>query len=142
MPRWHWHWHCTGSLQFLSVPLVTIFKNVTNIAIMAGDWYFYQQPTSLPIVLSLLLMLAGAVMAGLADIAFSPLGYTWMALNCLATAAYGGSTDGSWHLMVAGSLGCDADACSGCRFKLVPRLSQVSPLCCHSITVRLVQCCT
>jgi drug/metabolite transporter (DMT)-like permease len=78
-----------GSLQYLSVPLVTIFKNVTNIIILVGDWYFFKQPTSAPIVLSLLLMLAGAVMAGFADIAFSAVGYTWMALNCLATASYG-----------------------------------------------------
>jgi drug/metabolite transporter (DMT)-like permease len=77
-----------ASLQFLSVPLVTIFKNVTNIIILAGDWYFFGQPTSLPIVLSLLLMLSGAVMAGVADIAFSLPGYIWMALNCVCTAAY------------------------------------------------------
>lgn len=76
------------SLQYLSVPLVTIFKNVTNIIILVGDWYFFKQPTSAPIVLSLMLMLAGAVMAGFADIAFSAVGYTWMALNCLATASY------------------------------------------------------
>jgi GDP-mannose transporter len=76
-------------LQYLAVSLVTIFKNLTNIIILAGDWYFFGQTASRGIVLSLLLVLMGAVAAGIEDISFSLIGYFWMALNCLATAGYG-----------------------------------------------------
>ena len=29
------------SLKALAVPMVTIFKNLTNVVILAGDWYFH-----------------------------------------------------------------------------------------------------
>lgn len=29
------------SLKALAVPMVTIFKNLTNIVILTGDWYFH-----------------------------------------------------------------------------------------------------
>ncbi len=80
------------SLQFLAVALVTIFKNLTNIIILFGDWYFFNQKASVGIVLSLTLVLLGAVAAGVEDIAFSLSGYIWMALNCAVTAAYGETT--------------------------------------------------
>ena len=34
------------SLKALSVPMVTIFKNLTNVVILAGDWYFHGQNIS------------------------------------------------------------------------------------------------
>ena len=80
--------------------MVTIFKNLTNILVLFGDWYFFNQPSSPAIMLSLLLMLAGAVMAGFADIAFSALGYSWMAFNCLSTAAYGTCVRACVHVCV------------------------------------------
>jgi hypothetical protein len=29
------------SLKALAVPMVTIFKNLTNVVILTGDWYFH-----------------------------------------------------------------------------------------------------
>lgn len=80
------------SLQYLAVSLVTIFKNLTNIIILAGDWYFFGATASKMIIFSLCLVLLGAVCAGAEDIAFSFTGYVWMALNCFATAGYGAAT--------------------------------------------------
>lgn len=31
------------SLVYVSVPIVTVFKNLTNIATVAGDWYFFKE---------------------------------------------------------------------------------------------------
>jgi GDP-mannose transporter len=68
--------------------MVTIFKNLTNIIVLIGDFYFFNQRASAGIVGSLLLVLLGAVLAGLNDLAFSPVGYAWMGVNCCASASY------------------------------------------------------
>lgn len=76
------------SLKYVHVPMVTIFKNLTNILIVAGDWYFYKEPVTGLIVSSFLIMLLGALLAAVNDIEFSAVGYFWMSLNCIFTAAY------------------------------------------------------
>jgi len=76
------------SLNLLSVPMATIFKNSTNVLVTAGDFFFYGQTVSRGILFSLALMLLGAVLAGQSDLEFNPAGYTWATLNCVITAAY------------------------------------------------------
>lgn len=39
-------------------------------------------------VVSIILMIAGAVMSGIHDLQFSLVGYLWVSLNCLLTASY------------------------------------------------------
>ena len=60
------------SLRYLNVPMVTIFKNLTNVGIMWGEWSFYGQPVSTGAVLSCAVMVLGAVLAAANDITFSP----------------------------------------------------------------------
>ena len=74
--------------QHLAVPLVTIFKNLTNALTLAGDWFFFGRPSSRGVLLSLAIMATGAVLAGLNDINFDLVGYLWMGANCTSTAAY------------------------------------------------------
>lgn len=76
------------SLKYVHVPMVTIFKNLTNILIVAGDWYFYKESVTMLIASSFLIMLLGAVLAAINDIEFSAVGYFWMSMNCICTAAY------------------------------------------------------
>eukprot|EP01134_Creolimax_fragrantissima_P003973 CFRG3973T1 len=76
------------SLNYLSIPLVTVFKNCTNILIAYGDKYFYNQHISTGVVLALALMVTGSVLAGWTDIEFNLVGYIWMALNCLSAGGY------------------------------------------------------
>ncbi|CAM9873251.1 unnamed protein product [Chrysoparadoxa australica] len=75
-------------LQYMNVPLVTVFKNLTNIAIVYGDWYLNSQQVSALIVASLGVMLGGALLAGANDIEFTFWGYFWMVANCCSTAGY------------------------------------------------------
>jgi len=77
-----------ASLQYNSVPMVTIFKNVTNIATTAGDWYFFGSTTETLVVVAFGIMLTGAVAAAWNDIELSWIGLFWMALNCLSTSGY------------------------------------------------------
>ncbi|WVQ81376.1 GDP-mannose transporter 1 [Cryptococcus sp. DSM 104549] len=106
----------TGSkaLQFLSIPVYTIFKNLTIILIAYGEVFMFQgQVTGLTLV-SFAFMVGSSVIAAWSDIssawskaaeldpitgldvAVGPVstigglnaGYVWMALNCLVSAAY------------------------------------------------------
>ena len=47
--------------------MVTVFKNLTNVLIVAGDWYFNSQPVTLLIIASLAIMVGGAAFAAAGD---------------------------------------------------------------------------
>ncbi|KAF7557770.1 hypothetical protein G7Z17_g386 [Cylindrodendrum hubeiense] len=93
----------TKALQFLSVPVYTIFKNLTIIAIAYGEVLWFGGNVTKPALLSFMLMVLSSVIAAWADVqsavsgdgstdknAMSTLnlGYTWMALNVFCTASY------------------------------------------------------
>lgn len=76
------------SLQNLAVPMVTIFKNLTNIIIVIGEWQLHGQKISAGVIASILLMLGGAFAAAQHDLSYNRTGYLWMAANCCASASY------------------------------------------------------
>lgn len=100
------------SLKYLNVPMVTIFKNLTNVLIMWGEYYFYGQPVTSGAMWSCVVMIIGAMLAAANDITFNgqvsilvslhhvtlvsllptlglhPQGYFWMGCNCFCTADY------------------------------------------------------
>ncbi|ROT36153.1 UDP-galactose transporter [Sodiomyces alkalinus F11] len=91
------------ALQFLSVPVYTIFKNLTIIAIAYGEVLWFGGSVTRMALLSFMLMVLSSVVAAWADIqaavsgkmgsgddALSTLnaGYFWMALNVICTASY------------------------------------------------------
>lgn len=77
-----------ASLQHNTVPLVTVFKNVTNIFISAGEFYLFGTPVEYLVVLAFAIMLGGAVSAAWNDIYITWIGLFWMIGNCLSTAGY------------------------------------------------------
>mmetsp|Transcript_31676 Transcript_31676/g.76707 ORF Transcript_31676/g.76707 Transcript_31676/m.76707 type:complete len:377 (-) Transcript_31676:349-1479(-) len=77
-----------ASLQYNSVPMVTVFKNLTNIVTCAGDWWFFGNAPERLVILAFCIMLAGALMAAWNDISITMTGFFWMMLNCLSCAAY------------------------------------------------------
>ncbi|KAF3935579.1 hypothetical protein ABW19_dt0203519 [Dactylella cylindrospora] len=98
----------TGSkaLQFLSIPVYTIFKNLTIIMIAYGEVLWFGGSVTPMALLSFGLIVLSSVIAAWADIqaalsthghdtaeaasALSTLnaGYLWMFINCLSTTAY------------------------------------------------------
>ncbi|KAL2842886.1 GDP-mannose transporter [Aspergillus pseudodeflectus] len=95
----------TKSLQFLSVPVYTIFKNLTIIVIALGEVRWFGGKVTSLLLLSFGLMVLSSVVAAWADIqaalngvghtgetaaAISTLnaGYAWMGLNVICTASY------------------------------------------------------
>ena len=68
--------------------MVTVFKNLTNIMIVLGEWSLYGQVPHWGVLLSLLVMCIGAAFAAHHDLMFSAVGYFCMLLNCIASAGY------------------------------------------------------
>eukprot|EP00124_Ichthyophonus_hoferi_P003800 Ihof_evm3s356 gene=Ihof_evmTU3s356 len=78
----------TKSLQYLSIPIVTVFKNLTNIFVAYGDKYFYGKNVSTGIMISLWMMVLGSTLAGWTDLEFNFTGYAWMVSNCVSAGGY------------------------------------------------------
>ncbi|CAN0311554.1 unnamed protein product, partial [Laminaria digitata] len=76
------------SYQYMNVPMVTVFKSLTNLIIVTGDFFWHKQVATPLVLLSLAVMTGGAILASWSDIEFSAWGYFWMSANCFATAAY------------------------------------------------------
>ena len=77
-----------AALQHNNVPMVTIFKNITNIVVTVGDLFFFQTTADSMVWLAFGVMLTGAVAAAWHDITATFVGVFWMVANCLATAGY------------------------------------------------------
>ena len=93
----------TGSkaLQYLSIPLFTIFKNLTIILIAYAErTYFNGSTVTRLMLISFFMMVLSSVIAGWADIAAGKtlkagaeqvgllVSYGWMVANCLTTAGF------------------------------------------------------
>src|SRR5436190_6319985 len=96
----------TKALQFLSIPVYTIFKNLTIIMIAYGEVLWFGGSVTGMALFSFGLMVISSIVAAWADIrhaienyghsskdtaiAISTLnaGYLWMLTNCLSTASY------------------------------------------------------
>ncbi|KAI9486134.1 MAG: hypothetical protein EXX96DRAFT_495818 [Benjaminiella poitrasii] len=90
----------TGSkaLQYLRIPIYTIFKNLTIILIAYGEVLWFGGSVTHLMLVSFSLMVLSSVIAGWADISDTLsqivtldstfVGYFWMATNCLASAAF------------------------------------------------------
>ena len=76
------------SLQHNSVPMVTVFKNITNIIIAGGDFYFFNTPVEFLVKAAFGIMFAGAAFAAKNDATVTLVGLFWMMMNCCMTAGY------------------------------------------------------
>lgn len=76
------------SMTYLSIPMVTIFKNTNNIFVAFGDGLLFRNFPSRGVTASLLIMVVAAVMAGLNDLEFSFVGYMWTLANCVSSSGY------------------------------------------------------
>eukprot|EP00298_Acanthocystis_sp_HF-20_P016919 c21624_g6_i1.p1 GENE.c21624_g6_i1~~c21624_g6_i1.p1 ORF type:complete len:341 (+),score=99.26 c21624_g6_i1:26-1024(+) len=76
------------AIQYLSVPFLTIFKNLTNVFITFGEGYVFGKNISNGVLVSIGIMVAGSICAAYNDIEFSPPGYFWMFVNCIVSAFY------------------------------------------------------
>lgn len=76
------------SLQYNNVPMVTVFKNITNILVAAGDRFYFGTSVEFMTMLAFGIMLMGAVFAARNDVFITAQGLFWMCANCASTAGY------------------------------------------------------
>ncbi|KAF7728297.1 GDP-mannose transporter into the lumen of the Golgi [Apophysomyces ossiformis] len=86
------------SLQYLRIPIYTIFKNLTIILIAYGEVVWFGGTVTRLMLISFGLMVLSSVIAGWADISETLskivelnttfIGYFWMATNCISSAAF------------------------------------------------------
>ncbi|KAJ1961051.1 GDP-mannose transporter into the lumen of the Golgi, partial [Dispira parvispora] len=76
------------SLQYLNVPLFTIFKNLTIILVAYGERVLFKAVVTPLMMVAFILMVLSSVVGGWNDIQFNTAGYFWMALNCFTSAFF------------------------------------------------------
>lgn len=59
-----------GTCTWSFVVQVTVFKNLTNIVIVTGDWWFFNQTASILVMSSMAVMVFGAIVASYHDLHF------------------------------------------------------------------------
>lgn len=77
-----------AALEHNSVPMVTIYKNITNIIVTGGDYYIFNTKAEPLVLVAFGIMLTGAIAAAWNDIFITMQGLFWMSLNCVTTASY------------------------------------------------------
>lgn len=81
-------WTSFFALKNLGVPMSTVLKNLTNLFVIGGDYFFYNKSYGSAVWLTLALMMTSAVCGAATDLAFNLTGYLWQLVNCFFTAAY------------------------------------------------------
>ncbi|KAI7859982.1 hypothetical protein BDC45DRAFT_495428 [Circinella umbellata] len=86
------------SLQYLRIPIYTIFKNLTIILIAYGEVLWFGGSVTRLMLIAFSLMVFSSIIAGWADVSETLseivtmdstfLGYFWMATNCFSSAAF------------------------------------------------------
>lgn len=76
------------AMRFLSVPMITVFKQLANLLTVSGEYYLFGKTVSFGVILSFFVMISGAVLAAVNDLEFSLAGYMWQSGNCVATSGY------------------------------------------------------
>ena len=76
------------AISYINVPLMTVFKNMTNLVTMSAEWYLFNEQITSLMVVALIIMAVGATFAATNDVEFNLVGYIWMGVNCFLTAAY------------------------------------------------------
>jgi hypothetical protein len=69
------------SMTYLSLPMITVFKNLGSCLGVVGDAVFFNASISTKIKICMFLMVFGSVMAAITDLSFNFLGYFWTLLH-------------------------------------------------------------
>lgn len=66
----------------------SVIRRSTTLCVVCGEFWLFGKRPSRRSLAALLLMVGGAVVAGLTDLTFNPAGYAWVSLCVVSTAAY------------------------------------------------------
>ena len=78
-----------GSTKELSLPMLTVLRRLSILMTMVGEYLVFSKKPSTPVQMSVYLMIFGSFIAATHDLGFSPIGYTYVLISDLFTAANG-----------------------------------------------------
>jgi solute carrier family 35 len=76
------------ALRYLTVPMFGVMRRATTLLTAAGEYLAFGTITPAASMLSIVVMVTGAAMAGSTDLSFSAKGYAWVSVCVASTAAY------------------------------------------------------
>jgi GDP-mannose transporter len=76
------------ALQHVGVTMVTVWKNVSNVATAVLEVIIFKKSHSSQVWATLCLMLISAIVGAWTDTSFTWSGYSWLIANCCFTSAY------------------------------------------------------
>lgn len=76
------------SLGYVNVPIYNTLRRMTTLIVIVAEFVSFKKLVPLDEGLSVVLMVAGAFVAGYGDLTFNFVGYSLTILNCLVTAGY------------------------------------------------------
>ncbi|KAK9843519.1 hypothetical protein WJX81_006926 [Elliptochloris bilobata] len=76
------------ALRYLNVPMYSVFRRSTTLIVVGGEWLLLRKRPTPTGFVSILLMVAGAAIAGLTDLTYSLPGYLWVSVCAVSTAVY------------------------------------------------------
>lgn len=78
-----------GSTKALSIPMFTALRRFSMLMIMLAEWCLLHIKPSMPVVLSISLMISGTIVAACYDLSYDAQGYSLVFLNNIFTALNG-----------------------------------------------------
>ena len=78
-----------GSTKELSLPMLTVLRRLSILMTMVGEYFVFNKKPSTPVQMSVYLMIFGSFLAATHDLGFSAIGYTYVLISDLFTAANG-----------------------------------------------------
>lgn len=76
------------ALRYLNVPMFSVLRRSTTLLVVGGEYIALGRSPSGRALSTLVVMVAGAALAGLGDPTYSAPGYAWVAVCVVSTAAY------------------------------------------------------
>lgn len=76
------------AMRWLSVPMITVFKQLANLLTAMGEWYLFGKTVTNGVLLAFGVMIFGTILATANDLEFSLAGYCWQMANCVSTSGY------------------------------------------------------
>ena len=76
------------AMKVVNIPMYTTLRRTTVVFVMALEWFIARKTSSLSIKVSVGMMIAGAMVAGIHDLNFDLLAYVIVVIYNLCTALY------------------------------------------------------
>ena len=76
------------TLQYMSIPMFSTLRRLTTLIVLIGEHVLLRKYATQPVWIAVIVMTLGALVAGVSDLDFNPMGYMCVTINNVCTAAY------------------------------------------------------